>query len=202
MSALLPCIWLVLTSSYAADRTLHGELGVSTGPLYLIGARDLLSPAGGARVNGGLRIGSEGVFQRYGLAMDAFMENGLYYDLQSMEFGTIQVPGDLHVLRLAPQIGLGYASDVATVSGRLEAGMQRWRSPVSEEYWSKAAGDLGQDLPAAAGAGLWAGAGVDAGIVTTKRGMSVGVALDLDWFLGSPLSGLAWSPRLAINLPL
>lgn len=198
MSAILLGIWLAPTSARAADRDQRPELGISTGPLHLIGApKDVLEPSGGVRVNGGLRIENGGNFTRYGLSCDLFMESGLSYLMQ----GELIVPGDLSVLRLAPQVGLGHAWSAATVSGRLEAGVQRWNAPMNEEYWGDILSDLGADTPLSE-TGLWVGAGLDAGLVTGKGGVSVGLSLDVDWFVGGALAGLAWSPRLGVNLPL
>jgi len=202
MSAFLLVLCGLWASAFAGDRELRGELGVSTGPLDLLGKpKDVLDPAGGVRVNGGVRLERQDSFVRYGLSVDLFLENGLYYESQLYELGELVVPGDIQILRLAPQVGVGHTWSAVTASGRLEAGVQRWSAPMRAEYWSDLLAEAGASTPLNE-TGIWAGAGLDGGVLVGKSGASVGLSLDLDWFLGGALNGPAWSPRLAVNLPL
>lgn len=202
MSAFLLVLCGLWASASAGDRELRGELGVSTGPLDLLGkSKDVLDPAGGVRVNGGVRVERQDSFVRYGLSVDLFLENGLYYESQLYELSGLVVPGDIQILRFAPQVGVGHTWSGLTASGRLEAGVQRWSAPMSEEYWSEFLAEAGASTPLHE-TGIWAGAGLDGGLLVGKSGASVGLSLDLDWVLVGALNGPAWSPRLAVNLPL
>ena len=189
-----------LVLSAAPARAVDGSgpvLGVGAGPLVLLGTDGVLQPAGSVRLDGGLRIG-EGPL-RVGVALDLSLQNGQHWESPLQERGAVLDPGDLFMIRLAPQVGLGTSGEHAAVQGRVELGLQRWASPISEEYL---ASDLGLEADAGAGAGLWAGVGFDAGLVTSAEGMSVGLSLDLNYFVGDPIGGLALYPRLSVALPL